>query len=348
MGCDVLDTICVQYTIKIAKEFLSNWDYEKRQKKGSYSFVYKLVIPTQNGCGVTYRYVPRTPAGYPLLQVEFSLPHLVFGDNTNLICGLEGAINQANLMRPDVPGIPQLDLWKGTLYRLDIYYNFQDGRLVPFYIQALLPLEIARRKTRPYTNQGVQYGNKQVALKLYSKEQCYIDKKLPINPDAKGVLRSEVTLRRNAVKRLTGKKYPTLRGITIELAVGALENELQRLGLLNRSIGTYDTTLEKLCEIYGTDAGFCYFGALAARVEYPSRETVIAASDIHPRTMDRRLKKVLAAGLPLTMTKADEPLPPLIIDREMIMEKAKQGASVIKYQVIPQAFQMSAEVTRGP
>ena len=96
--------------------------------------------------------------------------------------------------------------------------------------------------------------------------------------------------------------------------------------------------------MYGTDAGFCYFGALAARVEYPSRDTVVAASGVHPRTMDRRLKKVLAAGLPLTMTKADEPLPPLIIDRHMVMEMVRQGASVIKYQVIPQAHQMLTEV----
>jgi len=268
----------------------------------------------------------------------------VFGDNVYMVYDIEGAINQANLFLLSIPGIPGIDIWEGILYRLDICYNFQVGRLVPFYIQDLLPLEIPRRKTRPYTNQGVQYGNKQVALKLYSKEQYYIDKKLPVNPDARGILRLEVTLRRNAIKQLTGKKYPTLRDITIELALDALESELQRLGLLNRSIGTYDTTLEKLCERHGTDAGFCYFGALAARVEYPSRETVIAASGIHPRTLDRRLKKVLAVGMPLTMTKADEPLPPLTIDRKMISEKVTQGASVMKYQVIPQAFQMSTEV----
>lgn len=333
----MLDTICVQYPIRIAKEFLSSWGYERKITKYGYSSLYKLYVPSHNRCGVTYRYIPRTPPGDPLLLLEFSLPHLIYGDNTNLICDLEGAINQANSLLPYIPGIQELDLRDGVLNRLDICYNFFVGSLVPYYIQALLPLKFPRRHTRPYSDQGIQYVNNGASLKLYDKKQWYVDKKLPINPDAQGILRSEVTLRKNAVNRLTGKKYPTLRDITIELALDALENELQRLGLMNHSIGSYDTTLEKLCDIYGTDAGFCYFGALAAIVEYPSRETVIAASDIHPRALARRLKKILAIGMPLTMTKAEAPLPALTIDREMIMEKARAGASVLNYQVIPQA-----------
>jgi hypothetical protein len=332
----MIDTICVQYPIQIAKEFLSTWGYEKKENKGGYSSLYRLVFIIQNGCCITYRFIPRTFLGYPLLQVEFSLPHLVYGDNTNLISDLEGAINQANRLLPDIPGIPYIDLWIGLLYRLDICYNFQVGELVPYYIRALFPLKFPRRYTRPYSDQGVQYGNNQAALKLYDKEKWYVNKKMPINPDAQGVLRLEVTLRKAAIKRLTGTKYPSLHDISIELALDALESELRRLGLLDRAIGTYNTTLSRLCERYGTDAGFCYFGALAANVEYPNREMIISASGIHPRTLDRRLKKILAAGIPLTMTKTDEPLPPLTIDRDMVMKMVRKGASVMKYQVIPQ------------
>jgi hypothetical protein len=318
----MIDTIGVQYPISIDKKFLSPpWGYERKPTKRGFISRYRLAVPAQNGCQVTYRYIPCTPIGTPLLQVEFSLPHLIYGNNVSMVYAIEGAINQANRMLPNVPGIPALDLWGGLLYRLDICWNFQVGKLVPFYIQALQRLDFTRRKTRPYSSQGVQYVNNQVALKFYNKEQCDIDKRLPINPAAKGVLRLEVTLRKTVVKRITGVKYPTLRNISIDLALDTLENELQRLGMLNRSIGTYDTTLARLCETYGTDAGFCYFGALAARVEYPSRETVISASGIHPRALDRRLKKVLAAGLSLTMTKANEPLPLLIIDRNVVDER---------------------------
>lgn len=197
---------------------------------------------------------------------------------------------------------------------------------------------------RPYSNQGIQWGNKQASLKFYNKERWYADNKLPNNPDARGILRLEITLRKGAVKRLTGQKYPSLHDITIEMALDALERELGLLSLLNRSIGTYDSTLSTLCEIYGTDAGFCYFGALAAKVEYPDRNTVVAASGIHPRSLDRRFKKVLAAGLPLTMTKTEEPLPALSIDREMVMEMVKQSAIVMKYQVIHQDLQNSMEI----
>lgn len=334
----MIDTIGVQYPISISKDILwSSWGYEREPKRRGFYSRWKLEVPMQNGCVVTYLYFPHTITGYPLIQVEFSLSHLVYGDNFYLVFNLEEVINRANHLLPIVPGIPELDLWKGILYRLDVCYNFQVGRLVPFYIKAVQPLVFSRRHPRPYSNQGFQWGNKQTSLKIYNKELWYIGKKLPLNPGAKGVLRSEVTLRRNAVKKLTGKKHPSLHDITIEITLNTLESELSRLGLLNRSIGTYDTTLSILCEIYGIDAGFCYFGALAANVEYPNRETILAASGIHPRTLDRRLKKVLAAGLPLTMTKTEQPLPALTIDRNMVMEMVKLEASVMKYQVIPQA-----------
>jgi hypothetical protein len=317
----MIDTVGIQYPIAIGKEFLTpDWGYIRQPNKRGFISQYQKEVTLQNGCVVTYIYQPYAIKVGPLLKVEFSPSHLVFGDNLYMVLDLEMVINQAQLMLPCVPGIPDIDLWKGIIYRLDFPYNFQVGKLVPFYIKAVQPLEFLRRKSRPYSNQGFQWGNKQWALKIYNKELWYIDMKLKVNPEAKGVLRLELTLRKNKVKQLTRKKYPTLHDITIDMAMNALENELSGLGLLNRSIGTYDTTLAKLCEKYGTDDGFCYFGALAARVEYPSRETVIAASGIHPRALDRRLKKVLEAGLPLTMTKTEEPLPALTIDRDIVRE----------------------------
>jgi excisionase family DNA binding protein len=331
----MLDTIGVQYPIPINKDALASWRCEKNPTaKGSISN-YRLVVHGCNDTELTFRYRPYSYNGIPLTQVEFSLPNLVLGDNVHMIYDIMSAIDHANHMIPTVPGIPEVDLWQGTLYRLDVCYNHDVGDLVPFYIKALQTLEFTRRTTRSYDGQGVQYGNKQVALKLYDKERSYIDKKVPVDPIAHGILRQETTYRRKSLKRLTGLKNPTLRDITIEMLVDALEDELKCLGLLDRSIGNYDTTLSKLCETYGTDAGFCYFGALAAKVEYPSRETVVSASNIHPRALDRRLKKVLAAGPPLTFTKTDEPLPPLTIDRDMVMKMVKQEASVMKYQVIP-------------
>ena len=334
----MMDTIGVQYPFAISKEFLtSDWGFEREPRKSGFIARWKLEVPMENGCVVTYIYQPHAIKVGPLLRVEFSAPHLVFGDNLFMVLDLEAVINQANIMLPHVPGIPMLDLWEGHVYRLDIPYNFQVGKLVPFYIQAVQPLEFSRRKPRPYSNQGFQWVNNQSALKIYNKELWYIDLKRPLNPDAKGVIRFELTLRKNKVKQLTGKKYPTLHDITIELTMNALENELSGLGLLNRSIGTYNTTLAKLCELYGEYAGFYYFGVLAAKFEYPNRDTIVAASGIHPRALDRRLKKVLDAGLPLTLTKGDEPLPPLTIDREVVMDMVKHGATVMKYQVIPQA-----------
>ena len=330
----MLDTIGVQYPTPISKDDLISWRHEEiPTAKGSISN-YRLVVKGFNATELTFRYRPYSYNRLPLTQIEFSLPHLVFGDNVRMIYDIQSAIDNANRMLPIVPGMQKLDLWQGTLFRLYVCYNHDVGNLVPFYIKALRPLEFTRRKTRPYASQGVQYGNKQVSLKMYDKERWYIDMKLPANPDAHGILRQETTYRRVALKKLTGMTNPTMHDITLEILVDVLENELQCLGLLNRSIGSYDTTLAKLCKTYGTDVGFCYFGALAAGVEYPNRETIVTISGIHPRSLERRLKKVLATGLPLTMTKTNEPLPPLTIDRKKIIENAMEGACVMKYQVI--------------
>jgi hypothetical protein len=334
-----MDTIGVQFPISIKQDHLQCWEYERKQKKNGSRSRYLLNIKTDNGCVVTYIYIPYTIGGYSILQVEFSLSHLVFEDNIYMVYDLKSAINQANSLLPNVPGIPKLDLWRGMLYRLDIPYNFQVGRLVPFYIKAAQSLELPRHKTRPYSKQGCQWANSQGALKIYDKERWYSDNRMLVNPDSQGILRLEDTLRKNKIKRLTHEKYPTLHDITIEMELDALEDELNQIALLNRSIGTYDTTMSKLREVYGDgDAAFCYFGVLVAKVEYPNRDTIIAASGIHPRALDRRLKKILDAGLPLTMTKCDEPLPALTIDREAVMARVKEGPSVLRFHVIPQAF----------
>lgn len=320
------DSIGLQYfDIHIDRSVYTTWEdtYEKRKGKKFivwYGFTYNL----PNGASIQYSYYPYVMGG--MLKIEFSLPHVVLGSNIHMVYDIGQAIDKANQLLPVIDGIPQLNLWDGILYRLDACYNFQVGDLVPWYINAIKPLKIPNRKTWQYTNNGVRFWNTQRELKFYDKAQERRDKGDPIGAEiAFGFLRLELELHKNAIKQLTGKERPTLRDINLDLLVDTLDNELDILGLLGRSIGTYDTTLKQLCETYDEDLGFYYFGVLSACVEHPSRESVVSDSGMHPRTLDRRLKKVLDAGLPLTMTKADKPLPPLLLDREAILNKLAES-----------------------
>ncbi len=81
-----------------------------------------------------------------------------------------------------------------------------------------------------------------------------------------------------------------------------LENDLQELGLLGHSIGTVDTTVEHLIERYGEIVGLFYYGWLMAKKRTPSEEVKKAATNAHPKTIERRLGKSVDAGLPLTLT----------------------------------------------
>jgi hypothetical protein len=185
------------------------------------------------------------------------------------------------------------------------------GELVSYFIDALQSLEYSRRQTGPYTTQGAQYWNKQVCSKFYGKE------KESGSTAAYGILRQEITLRREKVKKLTGRKKPTLHDLTPDLLFQALEDDLKELHLLGRSIGTADTTLSHLCESEGELAGIFYYGLLHSGVTL-TKERLISATKSHQRSMDRRLKKIVDAGIPLSITKHIEPLPPLVIDRNCI------------------------------
>lgn len=313
----MIDTIGIQFTFAIEKMYLNEWEYFNGGKKKGFVIWHRLTIPTSNGAEVTYTYYPYVLHGLPLLKIEFSLPHLLYGNNISLVVDLKAGVDEANKLLPHVPGIPAFDIWEGELYRIDFCYNHQVGDLVPWYTTALQHLEMSRRRTSPYTSEGVQYSNKQVATKFYNKE------KKPENPLAHGILRQETTLRKAAVKRLTGQKHPTLKDITNEMPFDKLEGDLKVLGLDNRSIGSYDITLKLLCDNYGPDAGLYYFGLLAAKVEFPSRDIVASDSGLHPKSFSRRLKKIKEVGVPLTLTKANNPLPPLIIDRKMVISRAE-------------------------
>jgi hypothetical protein len=319
----MIDTIGVQFVnIVIPYAIYSTWDVWGG-KKGKYKW-YGFTVSIVNGATFQFTYFPSINNG--LLKVAFSLPHVVLGSNVCMLYDIKNAIDLANLVIPIVSGIPPLDLWKGVLYRLDVCYNHQVGNLAPYIVQALQFLDFHRRKRISYDLESVTFSNGQRKFKAYDKEKERLKEKDIVGAlAARGILRQETVFSRRAITKLTGKKNPTLQDITIDMLLDILEDELQELGLLGRSIGTHETTIKILREKYGPKAGMYYFGLIKAKTIYPSNQLLADDMNIHPRSLEKQLQKIVDAGVPLTLTEHFEPLPPLTIDREMVWREVRKG-----------------------
>ena len=255
-----------------------------------------------------FTYLPEAYDGHPMLSLEFSLPKMVYGNNYQMLESIEEAIKLGNAKLAKVKDIPILDLAEGILIRLDMCYNHQVGDAVDDYIKALGNLDYPHRRTKGHRHEGVEYKAKHKTTKFYNKENESKHK------EAFGILRQEITLLTGKdVQEFLGVKKPTLLDISIGQITIALKGELQTLRLLNNSIATRNTALQNLCEIYGDDAGIYYFGLLISKLD-KSRKQIVKKTSTHPRSLDRKLRKIIDAGIPLTLTDREEPLPPLTID----------------------------------
>jgi hypothetical protein len=225
-----------------------------------------------------------------------------------MIENLDEAIGFIDLMLDRVPHIPSVDVAQGILIRLDICYNHQVGDAVEDYIKALGCLDYPHRRTKHHRYEGVEFRAKHKTTKFYNKEResGFIE--------AHGILRQEITLiNAKDIQKTFVKSKPTLMDITKEKVIAFLKDDLEKIGLLGNSIATRNTALKMLCETHGQDAGVYYFGLLMAKLE-KSRKQIKGETGTHPRSLDRKLRKIVDTGIPLTLTDREEPLPPLVID----------------------------------
>ena len=303
----MLDTIRVKFPISPTDFQLGGWTCMTTKVKDGIKvkYVYNPVIAETV---FRFTYLPEAYDGHPMLSLEFSLPKMVYGNNYQMLESIEESIKLGNAKLAKVKDIPILDLAEGILIRLDICYNHQVGDAVDDYIKALGNLDYPHRRTKGHLHEGVEYKAKHKTTKFYNKENESKHK------EAFGILRQEITLLTGKdVQEFLGVKKPTLLDISIGQITIALKGELQTLRLLNNSIATRNTALQNLCEIYGDDAGIYYFGLLISKLD-KSRKQIVKKTSTHPRSLDRKLRKIIDAGIPLTLTDREEPLPPLTID----------------------------------
>lgn len=302
----MLDTIRVKFPIYPTDEHLTGWitKITQTQTGERKSYIYN---PKVNDTTLRFTYYPVDYSGKPMLTLECSLPKLVFGNNFQMLGSLEEAIEKANKTLENLTHLPVLDLAQGVLIRLDMCYNHQVGDMVDDYINALGKLEYPHRRTKYHRNEGAEFKAKHKTTKFYNKEfeSGY--------QEAHGILRQETTmLNGKDIKIFLLKSNPTLLDISREQVIAELNSDLEKLGLLNRSIGNQNTALKRLCDEYGEMAGFYYHSLLINKMD-KSKKRIAQETKLHPRSLDRRLRKIIDADLPLTITDREEPLPPLEI-----------------------------------
>jgi len=303
----MLDTIRVKFPIAPTAEQLKGWTQRttRTQTGESTVYIYNPVV-----CETTLRFTfrPVDYTGNPMLSLEFSLPKLVFDNNYQMLGSIDGSIKMANIQLTDIPHVPHLDLGEGVLIRLDMCYNHQVGDAVDDYIKAIGNLDYPHRRTKYHRYEGAEFRAKHKTTKFYNKEHesGYLE--------AHGILRQEITmLNPKDIQKFTGKSKPTLLDVSSEQIADELRNDLEKLGLLNNSIANQDTAMKTLCEEHGEYAGFYYWAMLKNKTQ-KTRKRITKESKMHPRSIDRKLRKIVDTGIPLTLTDREEPLPPLCID----------------------------------
>ncbi len=303
----MIDTIRIKFPIDPTAEQLEGWIRKTTSSRTGTSdvFIYNPVI---NDAMVKFTFRPFDFKGKPILSLEVSLPKMSFGHNYQMITNIDEAIKVINSRLDGIPHLPKLDIAEGILIRLDMCYNHQVGDAVNDYIRAIGNLEYPHRRTKHHRNEGAEFRAKHRTTKFYNKEHesGYAE--------AYGILRQEITLMSGKdIQKLFGVRQPTLMDISKEIVVEQLKDDLSKIGLLGNSIATRNTALKFLCEEHGENAGFYYFGLLMSKMD-KSKKQIGKDAGTHPRSLDRKLKKIIDTGIPLTLTDREEPMPPLVIE----------------------------------
>jgi hypothetical protein len=305
----MLDTIRVKFPISPESDQLQSWTRKTTTTETGGEREYFLYNPkvTEDEVMLKYTYYPLGYDCKPLLTLELSLPKLMYGNNYRMLLSIDGSIKKANELLANVPHAPILDLAEGILIRLDMCYNHQVGDAVEDYVKAIGNLDYPHRWTKYHRYEGVEFRAKHITSKFYNKQRE------TGSQEAFGILRQEVTLLEpKDIQRLLGKRRPTLLDVPRDIVVDYLKADLRKLSLLDNSIATRNTALKMLCDAHGETAGVYYFGLLVSKMD-KSRKGIASETHTHPRSLDRKLRKIVDTGIPLTLTDREEPLPPLNI-----------------------------------
>jgi len=306
----MIDTIRLLTRAQPTAEQLIWWNrHETNTPAGKCYLEYYFNPSADTGIPIRATYRPESITGPHLFVLEMSLPHVLFGNNWQLVLDIEAAITAADRIIASVDAFPPLpSVAHMTISRLDVCYNYSLGDLLPHYLNALARLHYARRDSARFNAETVEFRAQSVKSKFY-------DKHAETNGEAPpGLLRHEVTLHRaGKVKWALGFERPvTLHDLHPHMLKQVLEDDLDRLGIRNLPFRTSLNAAQALIDMYGPIGGPRRFGVLTMYQQF-GPEQIADMLGITQAAVTRVLADVRKAGMSTALTDTEIDLSPLTI-----------------------------------
>ena len=222
----------------------------------------------------------------------------------------EEAFNSANIALRSLPGVPELDIRKGEIIRLDIAYNHPVGDLIHAYIDYLSTQNYSRRKNKTYLHETVYFGANSVSLTFYDKfRECGFE-------EAKGLLRQEISFtNKTRIQKIFGAR--TLGKLSFPSIKRELEKALHILHVDLPILSGGRRAGIKLIQEFGLHEGVFLFGLLWLKEIFPLK-ILADTGNKHPRSLNRILARLPHRGYAVGMAVGEKDLPPLSIDVDIL------------------------------
>ncbi len=306
----MIDTVRLLTRAQPTAEQLIWWNrHETNTPAGKCYLEYYFNPSADTGIPIRATYRPESITGPHLFVLEMSLPHILFGNNWQLVLDIEAAITAADRIIASIDAFPALpSVAHMTISRLDICCNYQVGTHLAAYIEALSRLDYPHRTTVRFDTQTVEFRCKSVKCKFYDKHAETLGQSPP------GILRHEITLQRaSKVRSALGFERPvTLRDLHPHMLKKVLEDDLDRLGILNRPFRTKLNAAHALIDKYGPIRGPRLFGVLIMYQQF-GPDQIADILGITEATVTRLLADVRKANMSTALTDTETDLPPLTI-----------------------------------
>ena len=211
-----------------------------------------------------------------ILQVEASLPKLLYGNNLATVCDAELPLKRLHEFVSDhVNGeIPELGLM--DYLRVDYAYNFHVGKLLADYVSTLSGLSFLKHRRTTDGYGGVEWwSNNGRRIRAYDKYKEILENDKKKVADALGVLRFEIQLRKKSqyLERRLRKKKLTLQDVLrLEIAYCNLVEVLDKMTLSTEFLAR-DAALSVLDANFSPRKATRYAGLLR-RLETGTMETL--------------------------------------------------------------------------
>jgi hypothetical protein len=168
------------------------------------------------------------------LQIEASLPKLLYGNNLMAVCDSELPLTRlrefvADHVNGEIPDLAEMEF-----LRVDYCHNFRVGSALPDYVHTLSEVSFLKHRRTTDGYGGVEWwtNNNSRRIRAYDKHKEILEKDKKAIAEARGILRFEIQLRKTSryLQRRQKKETLTLQDVLKpEIAYCCLVETLEKM-----------------------------------------------------------------------------------------------------------------------